>query len=49
MIAPADYLEAAKLEELRTDHDMCTLMSGDTFHGSAVTTYTDGRAMVDPV
>jgi len=27
----------------------CTLMSGDTFHGSAVTTYTDGRAMLDPV
>jgi len=24
-------------------------MSGDTFHGSAVTTYTDGRAMLDPV
>lgn len=24
-------------------------MSGDTFHGSAITTYTDGRAMLDPV
>ncbi|MHB9286937.1 bifunctional metallophosphatase/5'-nucleotidase [Halobacteriales archaeon Cl-PHB] len=42
-------LLAAKLEELRRDHDICTLMSGDTFHGSAVTTYTDGRAMLDPI
>ncbi|SFS10468.1 2',3'-cyclic-nucleotide 2'-phosphodiesterase/5'-or 3'-nucleotidase, 5'-nucleotidase family [Halomicrobium zhouii] len=40
---------AAKLDELREDYDVCTLMSGDTFHGSAVTTYTDGRAMLDPV
>ncbi|SEP15652.1 Multicopper oxidase [Halogranum amylolyticum] len=24
-------------------------MSGDTFHGSAVTTYTDGRAMLKPI
>ncbi|MFD1599962.1 bifunctional metallophosphatase/5'-nucleotidase [Halobellus rarus] len=42
-------LLAAKLAELRGDHDVCTLMSGDTFHGSAVTTYTDGRAMLDPI
>ncbi|WP_267644061.1 5'-nucleotidase C-terminal domain-containing protein [Haloarchaeobius amylolyticus] len=42
-------LLAAKLDELREDHDVCTLMSGDTFHGSAVTTYTDGRAMLDPI
>jgi 2',3'-cyclic-nucleotide 2'-phosphodiesterase (5'-nucleotidase family) len=42
-------LLAAKLEELREHHDVCTLMSGDTFHGSAVTTYTDGRAMLTPV
>jgi 2',3'-cyclic-nucleotide 2'-phosphodiesterase (5'-nucleotidase family) len=42
-------LLAAKLDELREHHDVCTLMSGDTFHGSAVTTYTRGRAMIDPV
>jgi len=42
-------LLAAKLDELREEHDVCTLMSGDTFHGSAVTTYTDGRAMLDPL
>ncbi|WP_418282992.1 metallophosphoesterase [Halorubrum sp. DTA98] len=42
-------LLAAKLDELREDHDVRTLMSGDTFHGSAVTTYTDGRAMLDPI
>ncbi|WP_049894293.1 bifunctional metallophosphatase/5'-nucleotidase [Salinarchaeum sp. Harcht-Bsk1] len=42
-------LLAATLEELRAAHDVCTLMSGDTFHGSAATTYTDGRAMLDPV
>ncbi|MFW6384725.1 MAG: bifunctional metallophosphatase/5'-nucleotidase, partial [Halodesulfurarchaeum sp.] len=40
---------SAKLEELRENHDVCTVMSGDTFHGSAITTYTDGRAMVDPI
>nr|WP_233341102.1 5'-nucleotidase C-terminal domain-containing protein [Haloprofundus sp. MHR1] len=42
-------LLAAKLDALRADYDVCTLMSGDTFHGSAVTTYTDGRAMLDPI
>nr|WP_254533356.1 metallophosphoesterase [Natrinema gelatinilyticum] len=42
-------LLAAKLDELRTDHDICTLVSDDTFHGSAVTTYTDSRAMLDPI
>ncbi|WP_458207905.1 bifunctional metallophosphatase/5'-nucleotidase [Haladaptatus sp. NG-SE-30] len=40
---------ATKLDELRDGNEMCTLMSGDTFHGSAVTTYTDGRAMLDPI
>lgn len=42
-------LLAAKLDELRADYEVCTLMSGDTFHGSAVTTYTDGRAMLEPI
>ncbi|SDF67634.1 2',3'-cyclic-nucleotide 2'-phosphodiesterase/5'-or 3'-nucleotidase, 5'-nucleotidase family [Halorubrum xinjiangense] len=42
-------LLAAKLDELREAYDACTLMSGDTFHGSAVTAYTDGRAMLAPV
>ncbi|AGB16698.1 5'-nucleotidase/2',3'-cyclic phosphodiesterase-like hydrolase [Halovivax ruber XH-70] len=40
---------AAKIDELRADHEVCTLMSGDTFHGSAVTTYTNGRAMLEPI
>ncbi len=40
---------AAKLAELRADNDVYTLMSGDTFHGSAVTTYTNGRAMLEPI
>ncbi|WP_137285856.1 bifunctional metallophosphatase/5'-nucleotidase [Halorussus salinisoli] len=40
----------AKLDQLRnTSDDVLTLMSGDTFHGTAVTTYTDGRAMLDPI
>ncbi|WP_276282814.1 hypothetical protein [Halorussus caseinilyticus] len=35
----------AKLDQLRdASDDVLTLMSGDTFHGTAVTTYTDGRA-----
>ncbi|WP_136718297.1 5'-nucleotidase C-terminal domain-containing protein [Halorientalis salina] len=42
-------LLAAKLDELREQENICTLMSGDTFHGSAETTYTDGRAMLDPI
>ncbi|WP_323174669.1 bifunctional metallophosphatase/5'-nucleotidase [Natrialba sp. PRR66] len=43
-------LLAAKLEEIRSAADeTLTLMSGDTFHGSAETTYTEGRAMLEPV
>ncbi|ELZ00212.1 bifunctional metallophosphatase/5'-nucleotidase [Natrialba aegyptia] len=43
-------LLAAKLEEIRSAADeTLTLMSGDTFHGSAETTYTEGSAMLDPV
>ncbi|MBX0298279.1 5'-nucleotidase C-terminal domain-containing protein [Haloarcula nitratireducens] len=42
-------LLAAKLDELREDDEVCTLMSGDTFHGSAVTTYTDGQGMLEPI
>ncbi|MWG33752.1 5'-nucleotidase C-terminal domain-containing protein [Halomarina oriensis] len=42
-------LLAAKLDQLRADHEVCTVMSGDTFHGAAATTYTDGRAMLDPI
>jgi len=48
-----DPLLAAKLDELREDYDVCTLMSGDdTFHGSAVTTYrwaSDARSVNDHV
>ncbi|MHB9288538.1 bifunctional metallophosphatase/5'-nucleotidase [Halobacteriales archaeon Cl-PHB] len=44
-------LLSAKLDRLdeAAEGDLLRLMSGDTFHGTAVTTYTDGRAMVDPV
>ncbi|AEH39406.1 bifunctional metallophosphatase/5'-nucleotidase [Halopiger xanaduensis] len=43
-------LLAAKLEEIRSAADeTLTLMSGDTFHGSAETTYTEGSAMLEPV
>ncbi|UTF55226.1 bifunctional metallophosphatase/5'-nucleotidase [Natronosalvus rutilus] len=41
---------AAKLDEVRDAADeTLTLMSGDTFHGTAVTTYTNGRAMLEPI
>ncbi|RXK49144.1 bifunctional metallophosphatase/5'-nucleotidase [Halorientalis pallida] len=39
----------AKLEELRAEHPVLTLMCGDTFHGCAETTYTNGRAMLEPI
>ncbi|WP_327053871.1 5'-nucleotidase C-terminal domain-containing protein [Halomicrococcus gelatinilyticus] len=44
-------LLTAKLDELRAEYgdSVFTLMSGDTFHGTAVTTYTLGRSMLDPV
>lgn len=43
-------LLTAKLEELRAAFDgTLTLMSGDTFHGTAETTYTNGRAMLAPI
>ena len=40
---------AAALDALREKHTLFTLMSGDTFHGSAITTYTNGKAMIDPI
>lgn len=42
-------LLTAKLDQLRDAYDVLTLMSGDTFHGTAITAYTDGRAMLDPI
>ncbi|SFB73766.1 2',3'-cyclic-nucleotide 2'-phosphodiesterase/5'-or 3'-nucleotidase, 5'-nucleotidase family [Halobiforma haloterrestris] len=43
-------LLTAKLEEIRAAADgTLTLMSGDTFHGAAETTYTNGRAMLEPI
>ncbi len=39
----------AALDELRAGLPVCTLMSGDTFHGSAIMTYTDGQAMLEPI
>lgn len=41
---------AAKLDEIRSSADAhLTLMSGDTFHGTAVATYADGRELCDLV
>jgi 2',3'-cyclic-nucleotide 2'-phosphodiesterase (5'-nucleotidase family) len=43
-------LLTAKLDRLRDAYDdVLTLMSGDTFHGTAVATYTGGRALLDPI
>ncbi|ELY67316.1 metallophosphoesterase [Natrinema versiforme JCM 10478] len=41
----------AKLSELQSggDSDLLTLASGDTFHGTAETTYTNGQVMLDPL
>ena len=39
----------AKLDALRADRDTLVLMSGDTFHGSAETTFTNGSIMVEPI
>jgi 2',3'-cyclic-nucleotide 2'-phosphodiesterase (5'-nucleotidase family) len=42
---------AAKLSALRSDGDgdLLTLVSGDTFHGTGETTYTNGEVMLDPL
>ncbi|AQL41298.1 bifunctional metallophosphatase/5'-nucleotidase [Halorientalis sp. IM1011] len=40
---------SAKLDELREEYPVRTLMCGDTFHGSAETTYTNGRVMLEPI
>ncbi|WP_114579108.1 bifunctional UDP-sugar hydrolase/5'-nucleotidase [Saliphagus sp. LR7] len=43
-------LLAGKIDEIRSAaEETLTLMSGDTFHGTAMTTYTKGRAMLEPV
>lgn len=39
----------AKIDALRADRDTLVLMSGDTFHGSAETTFTNGSIMVEPI
>ena len=39
----------AKIEQLRAARETLVLMSGDTFHGSAATTFTNGRVMVAPI
>lgn len=41
----------AKLDELRAEYDdrVLTVMSGDTFHGSAISTYSNGYALLEPV
>ncbi len=37
------------LTELQSVGPVMTLMSGDTFHGSAIMTYTNGWGMIDPL
>ena len=39
----------SKIEQLRERQDTLVLMSGDTFHGTAETTFTNGRIMLDPI
>ncbi len=39
----------AKINQLRERREPLVLMSGDTFHGTAETTYTNGSIMVEPI
>ncbi|MFW5900338.1 MAG: metallophosphoesterase, partial [Halodesulfurarchaeum sp.] len=39
----------SKIEQLREHRETLVLMSGDTFHGTAETTFTNGRIMLDPI
>ncbi|MFB6086508.1 MAG: bifunctional UDP-sugar hydrolase/5'-nucleotidase [Halodesulfurarchaeum sp.] len=39
----------AKLDQLREAHQTLVLMSGDTFHGTAETTFTEGEIMLEPI
>ncbi|WP_255152768.1 bifunctional metallophosphatase/5'-nucleotidase [Halorarius halobius] len=41
----------AKLSQLQqdSDGDLLTLVSGDTFHGTAETTYTNGKILLEPL
>jgi 2',3'-cyclic-nucleotide 2'-phosphodiesterase (5'-nucleotidase family) len=39
----------AKLRQLREAHETLLLMSGDTFHGTAETTFTNGEIMLGPI
>ena len=39
----------AKIDQLRSAGETLVLMSGDTFHGSAETTFSNGRIMVEPI
>lgn len=39
----------AKIRQLRDSRATLVLMSGDTFHGTAETTYTNGSIMVEPI
>ena len=39
----------AKIDQLREAGETLVLMSGDTFHGSAETTFTNGQVMIEPI
>ncbi|APE95192.1 bifunctional metallophosphatase/5'-nucleotidase [Halodesulfurarchaeum formicicum] len=39
----------SKLDALRSEYDTLLAMSGDTFHGTAETTYTNGQIMIEPI
>ncbi|MDZ7850595.1 MAG: bifunctional metallophosphatase/5'-nucleotidase [Halodesulfurarchaeum sp.] len=39
----------AKLDQLREANESLVLMSGDTFHGTAEATFTDGEIMLEPI
>ena len=39
----------SKIEQLRETRETLVLMSGDTFHGTAETTYTNGSIMIEPI
>lgn len=39
----------AKLDALRASHETLVAMSGDTFHGTAETTFSNGEVMLDPI
>jgi sulfur-oxidizing protein SoxB len=39
----------SKIEQLQNTRETLVLMSGDTFHGTAETTFTNGKIMLEPI